>query len=91
MCKINATRFLSIESQYLTGPNEDDEDYFKPIQMGFLSIPLPAHCNHPLSQQLGLTLRELKKVKLIKRKKAKEATKPVTSGKASLYLTRELD
>lgn len=59
--------------------------------MGFLSIPLPAHCNHPLSQQLGLTLRELKKVKLIKRKKAKEATKPVTSGKASLYLTRELD
>lgn len=82
--------FLSIESQYLRGPNKDDEDYFKPIQMGFLSIPLPAHCNHPLSQQLGLTLRELKKVKLIK-KKAKEATKPVTSGEASLNLTWELD
>lgn len=83
--------FLSVESQYLTGPNKDEEDYFKPIQMGFLSIPLPAYCNHLLSQQLGLTLRELKKVTLIKRKKAKEATKPVTSGEASLYLTWELD
>jgi len=83
--------FLSIESQYLTGPNKDDEDYSKPIQTGFLSIPLLAHCNHPLSQQLGLTLRELKKVKLIKRKKAKEATKPLNSREASLYLTWELD
>lgn len=42
--------------------------------MGFLSIALLAHCNHPLSQQLGLTLRELKNGKLIKTK-AKEATK----------------
>lgn len=83
--------FLSKESQYLTGPNKDEEDYFKPIQMGFLSIPLPAHFNHPLSQQLRLTLRELKKVKLIKRKNAKEATKPVTSGEASRYLTWKFD
>lgn len=83
--------FLSTESQYLTGPNKDDEDYSKPIQTGFLSIPLLAHCNHPLSQQLRLTLRALKNAKLIKRKNAKEATKPVNSGEACLYLTRELD
>lgn len=78
--------FLSIESKYLSGANKDEEDYSKPIQVRFLSTPLLIH---PLSQQLGLTLRAQKGK--INKEEERRGGKKGRQQQRHLYLTWELD